>query len=638
MSTEVDVHGDSRGAEVLEDEVENAAEQSQAVEEGQKDELEKFIQNIKLKQTGAKAVDSPAGQIPAVGGALSSAGPLTAAPAVFTVDYKPQSTCKQHVYSVNELLKLQNKGTPLAADILASLPKKSFWRLTGRGHHEGRNSHGGNNKEGAPHDKKSSRHRNSRNGARRNNQHNNVRNNTHDLSKEVSRDELLAMEEELQPTGNSMADFEKWRAQVKVLERKKKGLLPIENKPEDKTKPSSSLSEFFNFKREGVPAAPLEELEPSESRFATPKGSSSRFSSFFSNASMSSNNGAQEANKAVPAAPAPEATQQTGGFRLMSLFNKEEKSPGSSSQPPATPATGTPTTQEAGTSQQPFVIHSNKLTDQSNQFLQSLMTKGKSTTIRQEPTGQSGSPHSNPQQQYLEKMSTSGKQQANAPPGLSKNSNSPPTVTAVPPPGFPMHFAHPHMIPPINNQIAMPPPAFQNFAIAPPPGVFTNAGMNADQGQPSLSQMQQPPHQQSQQQQQPHPHSHASQQSQPSQSSQQISQQPQQQAQHRNVIPSKRPQQGALPQFINGPGNMMPMQPMQGGQNQFSRQPPAGFAPYGQKIIPQPHGGFPPYGQAMMPQPPANFIPYGQKMSQTPMPGFNPYGQPIAPQLPQQKK
>ncbi|AET38652.1 Eap1p Ecym_3149 [Eremothecium cymbalariae DBVPG len=662
-----------------------------------KNDLLKFVQTIKLKQLNSNKhqdVEFQKGDSNATTKSMNISYMAEGSPP-FSIEYKPGLSKKQSVYSVSELLKLQNNiPDDVTSNILLTLPKKSFWRLSGRGYHEGKHSHNHGGKDSGSHDKKSSRNRNSRNNGRRNNQNNNggnLRNPNHDSSKEVSRDELLAMEEELQPTGNSMADFEKWRAQVKELERKKKGLLRSELKQEDSMKATTSLSDFFNFKKEESSA--FEELEPSKTSSATPKGSSSRFSSFFSNASISAVSAAQESNKSVPANSHPEPSTQTSSFRLMSLFNKEEKSDNSPVNSPSTPGTPVTSPQEKSqhTQQQPYAIQTSNSPEQSNQFFQSLMTKGKTGTICNEPSGQNGSHPSNSQHQILEKIAYTGPQQVSAPPGLTKANGPSAIVPTVPPSGFPLHFTHPHMIPPMNSQIAMPPPGFQTFAMAPPPGMFSGATINAEQGHQSqgppsqqsepLQSQHQPQQQQQRQQQQQQKQSHHQQQlkqqlkqSQHQQQHQQQEQQEHLQHQHQQSEQShqsaqqqeqleyrqqhhqqsqqtqpsvqqqssgnsnKRSQHTVPSQYMPAPGGLPPLQPpIQGNQNQFTRQQSAAFVPYGQKMVPQPPAGFAPYGQNMMPQPPAGFTPYVQKISQ-PLTGFNPYDQAIPPQLQQQKK
>lgn len=602
-----------------------------------KNQLINFVQDLKQKQPNFNKDEV----FNTVGESSIGSRPANVAQSIEEIKlYTPDSA--QHVYSVNVLLKMQqNIPESVVNSIMGSLPKKSFWRLTGRAHHEVRNSHA-HNKESGVHEKKNSRGRNSKNGGRRGNQTNNNNNNqtrtqTIESLKDVSRDELLAMEEKLQPTGNSMADFEKWRAQVRELERKKKGGVPLDKDHNDKLR-HSSFSDFFNFKKEEH--VTFDELEPPEPCSATPKGSSSRFSSFFSNRLASSTNQVYENNTKVPANTLSESSARANCFRLMSLFNKDDKGnesivPHSFPENLSTPADFKE--RPISSSQPSFLAQQSETTEQSSQFFQSLMIRGKAnaTNTQEKLRPISSQNPQQPSQQILEKLISNPAQTGNVPPGLAKANISSNNVPNVPPPGFPMHFGPPHISPPMNGQIPIPPPGFQNFTMVPHPGMFNGANMNGEQGPGGAQQqsVQPPHHQQSLNQRQ---ENHHQQRSDSHLEFQQDNQQDVQQG--RNLLAHKCAYHSLPPQFMNASGGIQSLPSMQVAQPQFGHQSAAGFPPTGPKMIPQPPNGFASYNQGMMPQPQASgFGPYSQKISQL-MGGFSSYGQAIPLQLQQQKK
>ncbi|KAL6940552.1 hypothetical protein ACO0QE_004458 [Hanseniaspora vineae] len=260
----------------------------------------------------------------------------------FDENYKPKSllhTPIMYSYSIKEMLDLEERSLADEANMQTvrnKLPVKSFWRLKAKpnsrdkynnngsqtksqhGSHFG--AFGANNyfsndsnkqKNGRNHNdefhsdnktrkQKNNRRRRSQAGGSASGSFNRSgsfgQKSDADLEDEM---ELLKLEEEMDTSGNSMHDFEAWKLKMKQLERKKKGLPPVEASENftvsddpyrQNQKAHDSMASFFNLNSSQVTAS--EELEPS-SKDPNMKTndikhkSSSRFTSFFNEASGS---------------------------------------------------------------------------------------------------------------------------------------------------------------------------------------------------------------------------------------------------------------------------------------------------------------------------------------------------------------
>ncbi|KAL6937657.1 hypothetical protein ACO0RG_004174 [Hanseniaspora osmophila] len=260
----------------------------------------------------------------------------------FDENYKPKNllhTPIMYSYSIKEMLDLEECSLADEANMQAvknKLPIKSFWRLKAKpnsrdkynnngtqsknqhGSHfgafgganffsndsnkqkGGRNNNDDFHSDGKTRKQKNNRRRRSQAGGNTSGSFGHSgsfgQKSDADLEEEL---ELLKLEEEMGPSGNSMHDFEAWKLKMRQLERKKKGLPPIET-PEDGALPDDSFGQsqrshdpmagFFNMNSPQGMAS--EELEP-KSQDANKKSndikhkSSSRFTSFFSEASGS---------------------------------------------------------------------------------------------------------------------------------------------------------------------------------------------------------------------------------------------------------------------------------------------------------------------------------------------------------------
>lgn len=282
----------------------------------------------------------------------------------YTADYKPEvSSKKRHLYSINELLAF-SRELPAATseEVINSLPKKKFWRLNRRfsdhqahgknvGHKNAKNI--GSNRPVSNDDMPFERRNNKNKGARATHPKRGSRfSKNEDLMEEkdiaVNNDDLLALEEEFEPTGNSMADFEMWKAKMREMERKKKGLPANDTNELQEPIPavsttSSSISDFLKLsnkitepdaaRSQSIPDLKASTDKESMQKHDTPTepvvGTSSRFSSFFTNSTSS-----VSSPYLKPAEPElasnsthknPEVTSsKTSGSRLMSFFNKEQ--------------------------------------------------------------------------------------------------------------------------------------------------------------------------------------------------------------------------------------------------------------------------------------------------------------------------
>ncbi|GAV55449.1 hypothetical protein ZYGR_0AV00800 [Zygosaccharomyces rouxii] len=351
------------------------------------DEIAKFFDDIRSRQ--GIFSNQPSQNV--IDGIDSSADEnVKAAAEQYSCDYKPPMTLnKQNIYSINELI-LISKQLPEGhvEEIVFTLPKRKFWRLNHKQPEHGNQGktmgHRGSNKglngsvsgkgfsgddTNSLFEKKGNKGKYSRmtNGKRNGKFIKHERNGfMEEKDVTVNHDDLQALEEEFEPTGNSMADFESWKAKMKEMERRKKGLPAIE--PSVSSKPSlsttsSSISDFLGLNKIQNDTATnqpqLESIESEkgnsddengnlnkESHSDSAKGSYSRFSSFFTQSSSSSSlptlGNTQESEN-----PANKNSQNTlddstpnsrnpsvpGGSKLLSFFNKEASTPkGSRSQ------------------------------------------------------------------------------------------------------------------------------------------------------------------------------------------------------------------------------------------------------------------------------------------------------------------
>lgn len=305
-------------------------------------------------------------------------------------EFKPVNTSKEHVYSINELLELSKEIPKHTIESISSmLPKKKFWRLYQK-HSEPRS---GNNKtRGTDNsfDKKNAKGKGQKlsntkkfgNKFGRNDRSGYVEEN--DIN--TNNDDLIALEEEIGSAPNSMMDFEAWKAKMKEMERKKKGLggsvdsinptggdIPSRsssalNHNHISEAGTNSISEFLNISSSKIVSNPENELslqgddteiqmnnspdvavenEISTRESSTTdltqidenrKGGSSRFSSFFSTTSKSKTKDVGPITESHPnvttadSSPVKQQGSSTGGSRLMSFFDNKEKNVSSNLQ------------------------------------------------------------------------------------------------------------------------------------------------------------------------------------------------------------------------------------------------------------------------------------------------------------------
>ncbi|QLQ82670.1 hypothetical protein HG537_0H04330 [Torulaspora globosa] len=282
----------------------------------------------------------------------------------YTADYKPKDCIhKKHVYSINELLSI-SKQIPegLCEEIVNSLPKKKFWRLSRRysdhgnhgkgvGHRNGRNFNTGVNSRPISNEEGVFERRNSKSKAtrpKRGNKHGKNDKNGFLLEEKdiaVNNEDLLALEGEFEPTGNSMADFETWKAKMKEMELKKKGLIgndTVRTEPVPEVSiTSSSISDFLKLNTKkaestnetpnspnGVnPASDKVGIQKREGQIESATGASSRFSSFFNNSASSVSLPPKPAEppKEISVNNSESTSSVSSGSRLMSFFNKDQE-------------------------------------------------------------------------------------------------------------------------------------------------------------------------------------------------------------------------------------------------------------------------------------------------------------------------
>lgn len=315
-------------------------------------------------------------------------------------DYKPLSTSKQHVYTINEMLSLSKEIPNETIETISMLlPKKKFWRLYQK-HPEPR---GANNKgrglEGG-YDKKMKNVKGPKPGnsnKRFNNKFGRLDKGNYIEENDINanNDDLIALEEEIGSSPNSMMDFEAWKAKMKDMERKKKGLAPLSDSGFNSNKeiPSrsssslnfsstlgngtNSISEFLNMAntkgndesrdisddvsnsdRNSTLTLSKDETAVESNIFDSKqtdedkKAGSSRFSSFFSTTSKDTKTTTGQTNSS---SNSPESAEmglnkkdvnksdgaQVGGSRLMSFFqapqnentNQESNTPTNNERP-----------------------------------------------------------------------------------------------------------------------------------------------------------------------------------------------------------------------------------------------------------------------------------------------------------------
>lgn len=296
--------------------------------------------------------------------------PLTVDVTTYSPDYKPEtSENKKYVYSINELLSFSKQpASESIQDVINSLPKKKFWRFGRRfsDHTTHKNpSHKSGNRSPNPNPKnkvsaaeeglferrnsktKSSRTPHAKKGSKfgKNDRYMEEK----DIA--VNNDDLLALEEDFEPTGNSMADFESWKAKMKEMDRKKRGLTESKIEAQDNkislSSTSSSISDFLNLnsRNQEAETSNLDRSEGPEKKYfeddklekqsESLKGAS-RFSSFFTQSSSSVSLPSNNTNINPTEQDSVRDTKRplepnNSGSRLMSFFNadaqkaKEEK-------------------------------------------------------------------------------------------------------------------------------------------------------------------------------------------------------------------------------------------------------------------------------------------------------------------------
>lgn len=427
---------------------------------------------------------------------------------IYTTDYKPeQSRNKTYVYSIDELFSYSEElPAATSENVINSLPKKKFWRLNRRfsdhgahgknvGHKNSKSS--GPNRLGSNEDLSFERRNSKNKGTRAAHPKRGSRFGKNDgLMEEkdiaVNNDDLLALEEEFEPTGNTMADFEMWKAKMKEMERKKKGLTPSD--ANEMSEPvaavsatSSSISDFLklNTKSSDVDAAHLKSLQDTKALSETSTklqgetladsavGASSRFSSFFTSSATNNSSSAltpteseRTSTSTVKVTEAP--SNASSGSRLMSFFNKEEKagtdvpqfSNSPREQPKFMPPPGFPPQNRAKEQHQNMAAHpampsfqhiAQQQPQTNNAFFQDLLNKNKVGGDPFSPgpppgvTLPNNASHIPPQGQHLRQ--TGQPNGVGAPPGFSLGIQPPGFASSIQ--GGPVQM--PNRMPMINN-------------------------------------------------------------------------------------------------------------------------------------------------------------------------------------------
>ncbi|SCU86814.1 LAFA_0E03202g1_1 [Lachancea sp. 'fantastica'] len=408
--------------------------------------------------------------------------------------FKPLNGTKAHVYTMHELLEIGN-SVPDLSHVLPNLhiPKKSFWRLTNR-HPDIRQSEmgastGNGHKNGSNFrvqefgaEKKNHRTKNTRNAKRGSKFAKGDKPYLEEKDVQVNNDDLLALEEKIKPTGNSITDFENWRKKMKELEGQKKGH-SANGSSDAIERPTlsnngSSISDFFNLNRQS--SSNFEELEPEQESLESAKTSShSRFSSFFNTGPAASKN---ESSSMLAQPPTPKETEAKSGAgsRILSFFDNMEATKGAAEKQPqpnaaSIPSAPTPPVQEQTNSH----------------FFQGLLNRGKVSPSPKPDDRRASNDNIASKARAPLPYSPSGGEQpkaqdhqrARAPPGLSTMPGNGPIVSPQGPSGYPMGMSMNmySQTPPM----AQPPAGFQQFQM-PPPGVgmpqpfFNNQGQTGE--------------------------------------------------------------------------------------------------------------------------------------------------------------
>ncbi|SCU86037.1 LAME_0D04236g1_1 [Lachancea meyersii CBS 8951] len=395
-------------------------------------------------------------------------------------DFRPLCTSKSHVYTMHELMEIAKSvsGTSQAT-LSVHIPKKSFWRLTNR-HPDLRQSELNNN-TGNGHknnsgfrlqdfngDKKNHRTKNARNAKRGGKFAKGDKPYVEEKDVQVNNDELLALEEEIKPTGNSITDFENWRKKMKELERQKKGQ-STNNSSDNIERPSlanngSSISDFFNLNRQS--SSNFEELEPQDS-LESSKGSHSRFSSFFNAAGPAGTKNESFSTLAQPPTPKDSESRPAAGSRILSFFDNMESRKTAAEQTPQQSTASIPSVSPPPVQEQT-----------NSHFFQGLLNRGKVSSSPKSEDRQfsasdsavAGAPATIPYSPSGNDQSrTQEPQRSRAPPGLSKIPGNNPMIPPQGPPGYPMGIPM-NMFGQNAQPMSQPPAAFQQFHM-PPPGV-----------------------------------------------------------------------------------------------------------------------------------------------------------------------
>lgn len=301
----------------------------------------------------------------------------------YDANYKMNSetTSKEFFYSINEMIEIKSTlPREYFESVALTLPKKKFWRLTGK---FGDNNNSNNNPNGKGSSNRNNGNRNSttgsnnrplsgesRNFVRRNSKtkirgmnggKKNAKYNKNDRYVDendvnVNNNDLMELEGGFQPTGNSMADFEAWKANMKEMENRKKGIIPeaTSNSAELKSisqNDSSSISDFLKINSNiqdnafayttstdniGQPSVNRDSSIASSDSQEGLTGGSSRFSSFFtaspSSTSLPEKREVSESlNRSGTTGVAVSASNIAGGSRMMSFFQSNSR--------PGTPST-----------------------------------------------------------------------------------------------------------------------------------------------------------------------------------------------------------------------------------------------------------------------------------------------------------
>ncbi|CEP63157.1 Eap1p LALA0_S07e03686g [Lachancea lanzarotensis] len=411
-------------------------------------------------------------------------------------EFKPLNSTKSHLYTMQELVEIgKSLSDQSQVSLSVHIPKKSFWRLTNR-HPDRRQSEvgasmGNGHKNGSTFrmpesnaEKKNHRAKNTRNAKRGSKFAKGDKPYLEEKDVQVNNDDLLALEEKIKPTGNSITDFENWRKKMKELEGQKRG--PSTNSSSDAierptlSNNGSSISDFFNLNRQS--SSNFEELEPDQETLESAKTSShSRFSSFFNTGTAASKN-ESSSTLAQPPTPKEAEAKSNAGSRILSFFDNMETEKGAAEQLPQHKTSST-----SSVSSPPVQEQTN------NHFFQGLLNRGKASPSPKADDARASNdsvatkaratvPYSTP---GGEQSKVQEHQRARAPPGLSSIPGNAPVAPNQGPSGY--HMGMSMNTYSQNPPMAQPPTGFQQFQM-PPPGVgvpqpfFTNQGQASEKG------------------------------------------------------------------------------------------------------------------------------------------------------------